>query len=356
MRIGLDGKRYFNNPSGLGNFSRSLVHALAQEFPNDEFILFSEKPELPKTNLPNLSVFHPSNGSKLWRSFGLKNDALRLGIDVFHGLSNEIPVGLKNTKIRTVVTIHDVIFKRYPGLYPFIDRKIYDWKTKYALGNANATVAASHATAADLTAYYGFPETESTVIYQPVHSGYYLKTSEETAFSQPYFIYVSSFTRRKNHGALIEAFAKIQKQCDWNLVLAGLGGETLHEIRNFIHHEKLDKRIILHTDVALHDLILLMQQASGFVYPSLFEGFGIPLAEAAVCGLPMAVSDIPVFRELAEDAALYFHPNKPEEIADSMLQLSRGEHQARLNQSRLKVLEKINPRQIAQSYMAVYRP
>lgn len=355
MRIAFDAKRYFNNSSGLGNFSRSLVHSLASRFPNDEFILFHEKPVVFDSPFENVSVFSPSQKSILWRTLGIAKDAANLGIDVFHGLSNEIPAGLANKGIRSMVTIHDVIFKRYPGLYPTIDRWIYNRKTAFALKNADKVVAASHATAADLQTFYQFPTSNSEVIYQPIAPEFYELQQKHETVEVPYFVYVSSFTRRKNHGALIEAFAKIQKQCDWNLLLVGIGGETLHEVRNYVQHEKLENRVRIMHDLSQLDLIQLMQGASGFVYPSLFEGFGIPLAEAAVCGLPMAVSNIPVFKELAENAAIYFHPNNANEIADSMLQLYRGEIAASLALQRPQILNKINPDFIADAYMELYK-
>ncbi|MCC7297823.1 MAG: glycosyltransferase [Bacteroidia bacterium] len=152
MRIGFDGKRYFNNKTGLGNYSRSLVHLLAENFPNDECVLFTEKPAETEVQLPNLRVFAPEKKGLFWRSFGMAKDAQNMGIDVFHGLSNEIPFGLKKRGIKAVVTIHDVIFKRYPGLYPVFDRLIYHLKTKMALKNADKVLATSKATAHDLDA------------------------------------------------------------------------------------------------------------------------------------------------------------------------------------------------------------
>ncbi|MCC7297822.1 MAG: glycosyltransferase, partial [Bacteroidia bacterium] len=128
---------------------------------------------------------------------------------------------------------------------------------------------------------------KSNIIYQPVIKEFYALHSPKSDFSTPYFIYLSSFTGRKNHAILVEAFAKIQKTCDWNLLLVGAAGPTEQTVRNFIHNEKLDNRITILTNLDQKDLVGIMQGASGFLYPSFFEGFGIPLAEAAVCNLPM---------------------------------------------------------------------
>lgn len=355
MRIAFDGKRYFNNRTGLGNFSRELVHALAARFPDDEFVLFHSKPQKFETAYKNLSLFAPKSAGIGWRSFGIAADAAKLGIDVYHGLSNEIPFGLRKHGIKSVVTIHDVIFKRYPGYYPFVDRQVYGFKTKYALKNADAVVAASNATLSDLVDYFQFPEKKGSVIYQPIIPAFYehrFHVNKEA--STPYFLYVSGFSDRKNHGVLVEAFKLIAKQCEWDLVLAGANGNTLNRIKRFVDHENLGHRIRIMTDLPQEQLLTVLGEASGFVYPSLFEGFGIPLAEAAAMGIPMAVSDIPVFKELAESAALYFHPNDAREVADAMLKLTNPEFTVPLVRQAHTLLAKIDPKKIAEAYMAVY--
>jgi glycosyltransferase involved in cell wall biosynthesis len=355
MRIGFDAKRYFFNRTGLGNYSRGVVHALAQTFPKDEFVLFTPR-EPAQMQLPeNITHFAPKTKNPLWRLSGVTQDAHKLGIDVFHGLSNELPWGLKSKKIVSVVTIHDVIFKRFPAYYKLPDRLLYDWKTKHALKTADRIVVTSQATAADLEYFYGIQASNCEVVFQPVQDQFYTKSTFQVPEVQPYFIYVSSFTGRKNHNILIEAFAKIKKLTDHNLVLIGSAGETLPSIQNYIQHEKLEHRVKVIANASQDEVVAYMQQAAAFVYPSPFEGFGIPLAEAAVCGLPMAVSNIDVFQELAGNAARYFHPNKAEEIADAMLALTRLEELTDQNISRQSLLDKIQPAQVAAHQMKVYQ-
>jgi glycosyltransferase involved in cell wall biosynthesis len=355
MRVAFDAKRYFNNRTGLGNYSRSLVHSLAKNFPEHEFILMHEDPKKPLADFDNLSCFAPKNAGLFWRNRGVVNDLREQQIDIYHGLSNEIPIGIGKIKIPSVVTIHDAIFMRYPEYYSSFDRSIYRWKTRYALKNANAVIATSKATAMDLNTFFAFEESHATVIYQPVSDSFSHVEVHASPVHGNYFIYVSSFTARKNHGALIEAFARIRKMTDWNLVLAGAGGEMLEKVRNFIRHEKLESRVHIFENVEENALISLLKNASGFVYPSLFEGFGIPLAEAATLGVPIAASDIPVFRELAENAAIYFHPNKFEEIADSMLKLTSPEVRVELAKNNHLILHKIQEEEIAKQVMAVYK-
>jgi len=354
MRIAFDAKRYFNNKTGLGNYSRSIVHALVSQFPEHDFFLIHNKEEKPLLDLPNLKTLSFRGKGGFWRTFLMAKDLQKFKMDVFHGLSNEIPTGLDKRKIKSVVTIHDVIFMRYPEYYRFFDRVIYRKKTGNAVKNANRIVATSKATAADLQKYYLADSSKMEVIYQPVNEAFYLAKTGIPIVDGNYFIYVSSFTYRKNHGTLIQAFARIQKMLDWNLVLVGIEGETYEATKRFIQNEHLENRVKIFKNASQSDLVNLMQNASAFVYPSLFEGFGIPLAEAAVCGLPIVASNIGVFTELAEDAALFFHPNKYEEIADAMLRITDPTLQAKLRLKLSKILHKVEHTGIAKQIMQLY--
>ncbi|MDA1182541.1 MAG: glycosyltransferase, partial [Bacteroidetes bacterium] len=205
---------------------------------------------------------------------------------------------------------------------------------------------------------------KKSVVYQPIHPDFYAvqhTTSPKKptflsveAGSTNYFVYQSSFTERKNHLALVEAFSLIQKQIDWNLILVGIDGPMRLQIEQQIAALHLEKRIRIIVD-AHHSLLLtIVLGASGFVYPSMSEGFGIPLAEAAVAGLPMAVSRIPIFIEIAEDTPVYFHPNKIEEMAAAMMQISLPEEQVRQRQKVGAILDKIDSKTIANNLMQAY--
>ncbi|MBL7812485.1 MAG: glycosyltransferase family 4 protein [Bacteroidetes bacterium] len=355
MRIGFDAKRFFHNSTGLGNYSRSMVYALARHFQQDEFWLLNAKPVSFDPEFPNLHLYVPNRPTPLWRSLGIARDIQALQIPVFHGLSNEIPVGLSRKNIRSVVTIHDVIFRRFPDYYPILDRNIYHFKTRYAATRADCIIATSQATAADLQEFYGVSASRIHVVYQPVAETFYTRPVLPQVHPRPFFLYVSSFTGRKNQGALIEAFGRIRKLTDMDLILAGKSGETLETCRNMIRSAGLQDRIHLFTDCETEILQNLVHQCEAFVYPSLYEGFGIPLAEAAAAGKPMAVSNIGVFRELAGPAALYFHPNKMEEIADAMLKLQLTDHTLPMAKARETLLEKLEPGRLAAQLMQLYR-
>ena len=372
MKIGFDAKRFFFNHSGLGNYSRMLIESLFKYFPENEYVLYSDRLDTLDHAHPDalrilkLYVDNRSDGSDLytlvmvdapkwWRTWGMGKRAAQDGVEVFHGLSNELPWDLP-TSVASVCTIHDVIFKEFPAYYPWIDRLIYDFKTKKSIQKASRLIMTSQATQSQVEKYYPNAKGRSVVVYQAVDPAFYgdghVQRTRET--NAPYFVYQSSFTQRKNHAVLVDAFTLIQHQTDWNLTLIGLNGPTLAAVQLQIEKLGLGNRITCLVDQSRQEMIDCVTGAAGFVYPSLNEGFGIPLAEALAAGLPMAVSNISVFRELTEDLPVYFHPNKADEMAAAMISITTAEEQTRQRIKRPSLQNKINPQNIASQLMLTY--
>jgi glycosyltransferase involved in cell wall biosynthesis len=311
MKLGFDAKRYVFNKTGLGNYSRTWINALASLNNPPEIVLFSHKKPCENLELP---LFH--GGSFFYRSFGMGKDAVRNGCDIFHGLSNEIP--MDKPKIPMVCTIHDVIFKEFPQFYPRIDRNIYHLKTKYACRYSDRIIVTSETTKEQLLRFYNVDSRKIHVIYQTIHPRFQnLKWNPDT--EKRYVLYHSSFNYRKNQIELVKAFNKVVDLCDFNLVLAG-SGSLYHETEQVIKALNLTHRvqiILSPTEVQLDALLI---HASGFIYPSLQEGFGIPLVEAASLGMPIMASDISIFRELlGNECVAYFNPYSIDSMSFEML-------------------------------------
>lgn len=373
MKIGFDAKRFFFNHSGLGNYSRRLIESLLQYFPDHEYVLYVDQLDaLDKAHPDALRILeHYGNSAgdspdrytlvmvdapKWWRTWGMGKRVASDGVDVFHGLSNELPWDLPKS-VAGVCTIHDVIYKVFPSYYRWWDRTIYHWKTNKAINVASQLVLTSQTTQKQVEAYYPQVKGRSTVIYQAVDDAYYSNENSHQSIQEeaPYFVYQSSFTDRKNHAALIEAFSLIQKQTSWNLKLVGLNGPTLSALQSQIESLGLSSRITCLIDQPKDVVISLVKGASGFVYPSLNEGFGIPLAESLAANLPMAVSNIEVFKELVEDLPVYFHPNKPDEMAAAMLSITSSEIQAQQRMKREVLLKKVDAQSIAKQCVELYQ-
>jgi len=175
MKIGLDAKRAFLNYTGLGNYSRNVILSLLENYPDNEYYLFTPDPgfhpfldEIRKHK--NVFVIMPKSKSfsSRWRSYGITHLVNKLNLDVYHGLSNELPFNIKKTKVKKIVTIHDLI--------PFKDdtfRNVFDdffarRKMRAACKNADIITAISEETKKDIIGLFGTSETKIKVVYQPV--------------------------------------------------------------------------------------------------------------------------------------------------------------------------------------------
>ena len=342
MNIGFDAKRAYHNGTGLGHYSRTLIRSLAEYFPQHEYFLFNPKPsELFHLNGKNIHEVLPSNLlhktlSSVWRSTWIKNDLEKTDIDIYHGLSNEIPLDIQKTDIRSVVTIHDVIFERFPAQYSKIDVEIYKRKFKYACDHADRVIAISEQTKKDIMEFYNTPEKKITVCYQSCNPAFGQTVSEKAKqlvkekYSLPgqYFLYVGSIIERKNLLGICKAIYLLRNDLTIPLVVIGDGTKYKQQVKDFIKQNGLEKQIIFLSEDPLakvassflkaEDFPAIYQSAIAMIYPSFFEGFGIPVLEALWSRLPVITSNTSCLPEAGGDGAYYVDPNSSEEIAEGM--------------------------------------
>ncbi len=179
MKIGFDAKRAFLNTSGLGNYSRTTLNALSKYHADNDYFLYT--PEAKIGMLGNQDKFQiiapPKSYSNLkkayWRTFQLSKELEKAKLNVFHGLSNELPRGIHKTQIPSVVTIHDLIFIRYPRFYKPFDRTIYFNKVRYACSAATRILAISEQTKQDIIAFIGTKPEKIEVIHQAISPLFY---------------------------------------------------------------------------------------------------------------------------------------------------------------------------------------
>lgn len=335
MRIGFDAKRAFQNQSGLGNYSRSLISAMEEFNPEHEYILYAPK----KTNLfsPDSEISIPNSFlnntfKSAWRSYGITKELEKDNIDVYHGLSHELPIGIEKTKTRSVVTIHDLIFLRYPDTYKSIDRKIYLKKVKHSCEVANKIIAISEQTKQDIINFLNVSANKIEVVYQNCDDQFKRtaleeilnKTLSKYQLPERYILSVGTIEERKNLISVIRAFKKLN-DTDIHLVVVGkakepysknIEKEVTADIKNRIH-------FIRNADFG--DLPSIYQAAEMLVYPSLFEGFGIPIIEALYSKTPVITSNEGCFKEIGGTDSRYVDPLNIEELTNTMTQLLENE-------------------------------
>jgi glycosyltransferase involved in cell wall biosynthesis len=342
MHIAFEAKRAFNNFTGLGNYSRFVISALKEHYPEEQYSLFT--PKVSKRE--EATLFHKENKeitvmpSGLWKAGSMKSAwrSKRIGklarkqkADVFHGLSNELPSGLKGN-IKKIVTIHDLIFLRYPDFYPFIDRNIYKKKFKSACKKADEIIAISEQTKTDIIEFFDIDSSKINVVYQGVHPIYKqdLKTRrllyllDQYSLHQPYFLYVGSIEDRKNAKDLVQAFKLVLDQVKHDLLLLIVGKKTDYqkEVEKEINALRLEQNVRIFNNIPFTELPYLYKGAVASVYPSSFEGFGIPVLESLSVRTSVVTGNQSAMQEAGGEHALYADPKNHEELAAQMVKLA----------------------------------
>lgn len=370
MVIGFDAKRLFHNSTGLGYYSRTLVHSLVETIPDCKAVLFDAHPvktELTDKYFSREIIDVVSIGPPGWYSRSINMDPylLRHQIEVYHGMSNELPLVGNTKKIPRVVTIHDVLFRSFKQDFPWHDRLIYDLKTRSAVQKADIIVAISQSTKKDLMQHYHAAEEKIRIIYQSYDPIFNIPVEEAeleevlSAFKLPktYLLYVGSVTHRKNLKVIIDALRILPPKERIPLVVAGRG--TVYEkfIRQYILQHQLQDIVHFLPGLPRMTLRILYSGAYLLIYPSLGEGFGLPVLEGIASHIPVITSDRSSMPEAGGDIARYFDPTQPEQLASLIMQSSVSSAGKRLPAASTLHLEKFNRNKIAQQYMdEVYRP
>jgi len=328
MKIGFDAKRIFQNATGLGNYSRTLVQNLNQFHRQYDLHLFTPKVKNNEwaANFQQKYTTHlaTSKPAAFWRTFRMTTDIDRQKMDIYHGLTHELPFGIHRSKVKSIVTVHDLIFKIYPHQYQALDRKIYDWKLKYACKTADKILAISEHTKQDIIKYYGTSPDKIEVIYQSCSNDFFNKKSkaaiqevtEKYLLPKDYLLYVGSIIERKNLLTLVKALPLLEHKIP--LVVIGGGKNYKQQVLKYIQENKLQNEVIFLKNVANKDLPAIYQQASTFIYPSLYEGFGIPIIEAIFSKTPVITTRESALPEAAGEFSYFVKGTDANELAQTI--------------------------------------
>lgn len=367
MKIGFDAKRFFHNSTGLGNYSRDFIRILSTFFPDNHYILYNPKKSNRQFSNPNGIVVTEAipdsllfkKLSSLWRSTFINSQLKKDKIEIFHGLSGELPFGISN-KIAKVVTIHDLIFERYPELYSFFDRKIHFSKFSYAAKKADVIIAISEQTKSDILKYIpNIASQKIKVIYQGCNEAFKLEYSEERKneiqkkFNLPtqFLLNVGTIEQRKNALQIVKAIENI----DTTLVLIGRKTEYYKEIKKCAKEKNIKDKIKHLKNITTEELAIIYQLATIFVYPSIFEGFGIPIIEALYSKTLVITNKDGVFKEAGGENSIYIDVQSTEELTEKIdFLLKNPETRIDLENKGWQFVQKFNDETIANQIHSIY--
>ncbi len=368
MKIGFDAKRAFNNHRGLGNYSRETLRILSTLAPENQYYLFT--PQIDASlgyTCSNATVIRPKNGASklsqsLWRTFSIPKEVKHLQLDLYHGLSHELPWGIEKTKTRTVLTMHDLLFITHPELFPAFDRWMYRKKYLHSCHIADQVIAVSEQTKRDLLKFTKLDEDKVEVVYQGCGPEFKKQASEQQKkdlrekhhLPETYLLNVAAIEPRKNQLLILKAL--IAGKIDMPLVIAGRKTEYLKELQRSITQLGLDRQVILLPDFPANELPTLYQCATLFVFPSFYEGFGIPVIEALESGLPVIASKGSCLEESGGPDSLYVSPHDETELANSLLQVLNDEtlQEAMAVQGR-RYAQRFSDEAICQQLIRIYK-
>jgi len=373
MKIGFDAKRAFNNKSGLGNYSRNLIRGIIKNNPTEDYYLFN--PESSRYKLQdflekksNIHLTEPESfwGKEFpgwWRSYGITKRANQINLDIYHGLSNEIPLNSNLMKAKKLITVHDLIFIRYPEFYNTADRKMYTVKTKKSCALADAIVAVSEQTKKDLIELLNVPQEKIHVVYQTCDENFFgahdyttNDHSPEKLLPENYILYVGTIEQRKNLLALVMAIHELDKTTQVTLVVVGKETNYAKEVKNYVEKYGLEKRVIFMKSVNNALMPLIYKKAKAFIYPSLYEGFGIPILEALVSKVPVITTRGGCFPESAGPGSVFVDPDNVEELADAInLVLNDENKRQQMIKTGFEYAQQFRPELCAQNMFNLYK-
>ncbi len=321
MLIGIDASRsVVQERTGTENYSLNLIRHLLALQSNHHYRLYFNRP--PTYNLqPATCNLRIMPFPRLWTHLRLSWEMAPCPPDLLFVPAHVLPIVHPR---RSVVTIHDLGYLYYPEAHRLLDRLYLDLSTRYNARAATHLIADSLATKRDLIEHYSIELNKITVVYpgyeeatfQPVRDGELIETVKvRYDIVGDYILFVGTLQPRKNLTRLIQAFSNLQSPIsNIQLVIAGKKGWLYEKIFRQVEERGLEGRVVFTAYVPETDLPALLSGARLFVFPSLYEGFGLPVLEALACGTPVVCSNVSSLPEVAGDAAVLVDPLDVEEM------------------------------------------
>ena len=373
MIIGFDAKRIVRNNTGLGNYCRTLINdMIRRNDSNMKLLLYT--PDKGRDVLRN-QIIESDNSrfifpkkklgkiyKSLWRTKNIVKQLLEDKVQIYHGLSGELPLGLRNSGIKSVVTIHDLIFLRHPEYYHWFDRKMYTWKFHQTIKQADRIIAVSECTKRDILEFGKIDPEKISVIYQSCNpkftnmptEGEMEAATKKYDLPERYLLCVGTIEERKNLMLAVRSLRLLPE--DIHLVAVGKKTKYADKVMETADKTGVSHRLHLLSGVSDDELNVIYKKAEVFVYPSRYEGFGIPIIEAIFCGLPVVASTGSCLEEAGGPDCLYVNPDDSKGMAAAIMQLLNNEEERKRRiTSSLEYVQKYKGTDIANAVIEVYK-
>ena len=356
MKIGIDATIIdTKKPSGMAFYAINVIREVARLHEDlVVWVIEDDLLDIPQhQKRPVLQVFKGRKkllpwARAFWTQFILPGLLLKEGADVFF---SPIPEGMLNPPVPQILVVHDLVPLVWQEDSPFLRRISFRTRVPLALKAASHVVSVSFSTKKDLLRLFSIDEKKISVAYEGYDAGHFKKIAKDKVRAvlrkygltyRSYFLFVGNFTPRKNILAIVEAFNCVAKLInDVSLVLVGnmdfnkvYAGYVISKVKDL----ELDSRVFFLDYISWEDLPYLYSGAIALVFPSLYEGFGLPVLEAMACGIPIVISDISSFSEVSGTSALYVRNNDSSAIGSKVLELlvNRKLMYSYLNKARIR--------------------
>lgn len=374
VKIGFDAKRAAQNRTGLGNYSRFVLRILAAWAKDAECELYIPNPArerlLGDVAATAAMTKHYPDGwwrrvRSAWRTWGITRRLRADGIDLYHGLSNELPLNIRRGGVPSVVTVHDLIFVHCPQYYKPVDRMLYSYKYRRACLNADRVIAVSRFTKDDIVKYWHIDPDKIDVVYQGCDKAFAADIPAEKLaevrrrydLPERFVLFVGSIEERKNAELIVNALWLLKRQgLQVNAVLAGRSTPYCERLKRHVAELGLtDSCRFLH-GVPFADLPSVYRLASVFVYPSRIEGFGIPMLEALTSGVPAIGCTGSCLEEAGGPDSVYVDPDDAASLAREIRSLLTDDaRRRRMIECGLAYARHFDDERLCADLTAVYR-
>lgn len=364
MKIGINGIPLTKRLTGVGFYTYNLILNLAKLFPETEYDLFLPRESLVPLSLPNLKpIICPFIKGIIWEQTRLSYECRRKGIDLLHCTNYIVPIIARTP---TVLTIYDLAVLRYPQAHPWKRKFKHQLLLRRSIERAKFIIAISRFTAQETSSLFHLPGERVKVVYGGV-SPLFFPWEDESRLNQirkryklpsKFILYVGTLEPRKNVASLLLAFEMLKSKKDFphKLVITGGKGWIYEEIMKTWERMEAKREVIFTGYVAYADLPGLYSLAQLFVYPSIYEGFGLPPLEAMACGTPVVVSNGSSLPEVVGDAGVMVDPKRPESIYQGIERvLGDPTFQSQLRKKGLKRAQRFTWEKTAQMTQKIYK-